>query len=116
VDVEEDDSRWVTLALSPGDVALYHGLAIHHVTPDRSEYITMGCEYRYQLEEDPVCLASVKPHHFPRIPDWGKLSMRWSSKAWIPATEDLNFVPYLMPRSLETWHEQLTVSPSRFLP
>jgi hypothetical protein len=115
-DVPDDDPRWQEIELALGDVAVYHSLTVHAVSPNRSERIAVACEYRYQSARDPICEASVQPHHYPRLPGWPDLVKGWSTKQWVRTPRRLRRVPYLMPHSFDTWHEEVPVPDSRFIP
>ena len=115
VDIPDDDPRWVTVELNPGDVCLYHSLTIHQVTPNRARDIAFFCEYRYQTCHDQACLASLKPHHFRRLPDWDEIAAGWASRQWLPDEHKALLVPYHMPSSLETWHRELRLPESVLL-
>ncbi|MDQ3152095.1 MAG: phytanoyl-CoA dioxygenase family protein [Actinomycetota bacterium] len=115
-DLADDDPRWLTASLSLGDALVYHSLTDHTVGPNPSAGIGLACEIRYQSAREPVCRGSLKPHHYPRVPDWPVLAKGWSSRSWVRPPRWAHRVEFTMPQSFATWHQELTVPQSRFVP
>jgi len=115
-DVSDDDPRWQEIDLKLGDVLVYHSMTIHAVSPNRSGRIAVACEYRYQSARDPICEGSLRPHHYPRVPDWPDLAKGWSTRQWVRTPRRLRRAAYVMPHSFESWHQELAVPASRFIP
>lgn len=115
-DVPEDDPRWQEIDLGLGDVVVYPSMTVHAVSPNRSDRIAMACEFRYQSARDPVCEGSLRPHHYPRVPDWPELTRDWSTRRWVRTPRRVRQVAFVMPHSFGTWHEEVPVPPSRLMP
>ncbi|HEU0089051.1 MAG TPA: phytanoyl-CoA dioxygenase family protein [Pseudonocardiaceae bacterium] len=115
-DLADDDPRWLTVPLSLGDAVVYHSLTDHMVGPNPSAGIGLACEFRYQSAREPVCRGSLRPHHYPRLPDWPVLTKGWSSRRWVRAPRRLHRVDFTMPQSFATWHRELAVPQSRLVP
>lgn len=114
-DLADDDPRWLTVPLSLGDALVYHSLTDHAVGPNVSASIGLACEFRYQSAREPVCRGSLKPHHYPRLPDWSVLAKGWSSRRWVRSPRRPHRVEFAMPQSFATWHQELAVPQSRFV-
>ena len=86
------------------------------VTANETGAIQLAALYRFQGRRLPVVKASVKPEHYPRLPDWPELTKGWSSRRWVRPPLVPKLVPYLMPPTLETWHSVLGTPASAYLP
>jgi hypothetical protein len=89
---------------------------VHEVTVNRSSELAIACDYRFQSRHDPVCDASLEPHHYPRVPDARTLSRGWHSRGWLRQPWLARRRPFVMPSTIETWHEELQVPSSRLVP
>jgi hypothetical protein len=99
------DVGWETVALRPGDVVLIHSLALREVTENATGALKLAAQYRYQPARTPICKASLKPEHYPRLPDWNVIAKGWRSRRWIVPPMLPRLVEYRMPPTIETWHE-----------
>lgn len=116
VDVAPDDPRWIEWDLEPGDVAVFHSLTTREVTENRADSLALAALYRFQSLREPVVKASIKPEHYPRLPDWPQLVRGWSTSRWVQPPLFPRLVDYRMPATLETWHSDLPTPSSSFLP
>jgi hypothetical protein len=107
--------QWLQPSVRVGDAVVYHGLTVHELRPNLDDSYRIACELRFQPLSDPVCGASLKPHHFPRIPDWPALTSGWRCPRLIDIPDDVVVAAFHMPRRIERWHAELTVPPSRLL-
>ncbi|MFI6522285.1 phytanoyl-CoA dioxygenase family protein [Spirillospora sp. NPDC050679] len=101
----EDD--WEDLPVAPGDVVVLHSLAVREITENLAGGIGLAALYRFQSRRLPVVKASLKPEHYPRLPDWDRITSGWSSRRWILPPLLPRMTPYRLPEELETWHEVL---------
>jgi Phytanoyl-CoA dioxygenase (PhyH) len=115
VRADPDDRAWHQPSVQVGDVVIFHGLTVHELRPNRDDRYRVACEMRFQPLADPVCRASLMPHHFPRIPDWPALTSTWRSVSWIEVPDGVTLAAFLMPNRIERWHAELTVPRSRLL-
>lgn len=111
----EPGSGWEQPSLAVGDAVIYHGLTVHELLPNRDGHYRISCELRFQPRADPVCRASMKPHHYPRVPGWPSLTGGWQTTRWITAEDGVTLAPFRLPRQIDRWHTDLTVPPSRLL-
>ena len=96
---------WQSVSLRPGDVVLIHSLAVRAVSENTAGTLKLAAQYRYQPARTPVCKATIKPEHYPRLPDWNVIAKGWRSKRWIVPPMLPKLVDYRMPPTIETWHE-----------
>jgi hypothetical protein len=113
--VDRPAGRWDEIGYTAGDVVVLHSLAVRELTANRSEQIALSATYRFQDREAPVGKASLLPHHYPRVPSARVLSGGWWPHRWI--RKPLLYRPsgFVMPRSIETWHEVLPTQQSNFV-
>lgn len=111
----EPGSGWEQPRVRVGDAVIYHGLAVHELLPNRDDHYRISCELRFQPRADPVCRASMKPHHYPRVPGWPSLTGGWPTGRWITAEDGVTLAPFQLPRQIDRWHSDLTVPPTRLL-
>jgi hypothetical protein len=97
--------HWASAELEPGDVVVLHSMATRRVTENVGDRLALAGLYRSQLARHPVCTASLKPFHYPRLPDWDGLTTGWSSRRWIRIPWRLRVVDFHLPGSIEDWHE-----------
>ncbi|MGI8450472.1 MAG: phytanoyl-CoA dioxygenase family protein [Streptosporangiaceae bacterium] len=107
------DPAWDQPRVQVGDAVIFHGLTVHELRPNLDDRYRIACEMRFQPLTDPVCRASLMPHHFPRVPGWGVLARAWRSASWVDVPDGVTLAPFVMPRRIEQWHAGLTVPPSR---
>jgi hypothetical protein len=108
VEADVDESgEWHELELEPGDVVVMHSLTTRCVTENVGNSIQLAAQYRFQSSRLPVVKASLKPEHYPRLPDWPAITKGWSSRRWIVPPLMPKLVDYQMPVELESWHEDL---------
>jgi hypothetical protein len=100
-----DGVRWQTVPVCPGDVVLIHSLALREITENTTDLLKLAAQYRFQPRRTPICKASIKPEHYPRLPDWDVISKGWRSKRWIVPPLLPRLVEYRMPPTIETWHQ-----------
>lgn len=110
-----EDHWWRAPALGPGDVVVVHALATRAVDENVSPYLRGAVEYRYQSAREPVCFASLRPHHYPRVPGWEELAAGWSQRRWLRVPLRVRQVDFLLPERQETWHEHLPRPVSRLV-
>jgi len=106
---------WVQPRIRAGDVVLYHGFTIHELLPNLDASYRIACELRFQPLADPVCRASLLPHHHPRVPGWPELTAGWRSTSWVEAPAGLTLTAFHLPRRIDDWHAQLEIPSSRLL-
>jgi phytanoyl-CoA dioxygenase PhyH len=106
---------WEQPRVRVGDVVVYHGLTVHELLPNRDSRYRIACELRFQPLQDPVCGASLNPHHYPRVPGWPSLTNGWHSDCWVAVPEGVTLAPFQMPRRMERWHAELAVPPASLL-
>jgi hypothetical protein len=114
-DTALDDPHWKHLKPKIGDVVFYHSLTNHYVGPNITPSTAYSLEFRYQRTDDALCLASLRPHHFPRIPGWDILSSKWTQD-YVRIPKRPKLIRFRMPTTIETWHEQLPLRADRLLP
>lgn len=98
------DDSWTDVSLSAGDVVVAHALTVRRFNRNRGREVTLFPQYRYQSADLPVVKASLKPEHYPRLPDWAQLVQGWGSSRWVAPPLAPRLVPYVMPHRLEEWH------------
>jgi hypothetical protein len=108
--------EWESYPYRAGDVVVLHSLTVHEVTVNRSDDVAFAAEYRFQSSREPVCAASLEPHHYPRVPGFRELTRGWRSRRWVRRPLLVRRSPFLMPQSIETWHEVLPLSSSNLVP
>ncbi|WP_283133094.1 phytanoyl-CoA dioxygenase family protein [Rhizohabitans arisaemae] len=113
--VDETEGTWAEFALVPGDVVVMHSLVTRGLAENTGPAIQLAAQYRFQSRRLPVVKASLKPEHYPRLPDWPQITRGWSSRKWITPPLVPRLVPYTMPSELETWHETLATPVSSYL-
>ncbi|WP_188189635.1 phytanoyl-CoA dioxygenase family protein [Nonomuraea sp. SYSU D8015] len=114
--VEPGDGEWWRAPdLGPGDVVVVHALATREVEENLSPYLRGAVEYRYQSAREPVCFASLRPHHYPRVPGWDELAAGWAQRRWLRVPLRVRQVDFLLPERQESWHELLPRPASRLL-
>lgn len=103
--------------LAPGDVVLLHGLTTWAVEENRGDRLRLAVQYRFQSARDPVCPASLRPHHYPRVAPggWPDLTGSWGSRRWLRVPLRLRRVDWVLPPRLETWHEAVPPPASRLV-
>ncbi|MET7463076.1 phytanoyl-CoA dioxygenase family protein [Nonomuraea sp. NPDC005501] len=106
---------WRAPALGPGDVVVMHALATRALDENVSPYLRGAVEYRYQSSREPVCFASLRPHHYPRVPGWEELAAGWSERRWLRVPLRVRQVDFLLPDRQESWHELLPRPVSRLV-
>ncbi|MEQ4717598.1 phytanoyl-CoA dioxygenase family protein [Nonomuraea sp. B19D2] len=106
---------WRAPDLGPGDVVVVHALATRAVDENLSPYLRGAVEYRYQSSREPVCFASLRPHHYPRVPGWEDLAAGWAERRWLRVPLRVRQVDFLLPERQESWHELLPRPTSRLL-
>ncbi|MBN6051723.1 phytanoyl-CoA dioxygenase family protein, partial [Nonomuraea sp. RK-328] len=106
---------WRAPDLGPGDVVVMHALATRAVDENVSPYLRGAVEYRYQSAREPVCFASLRPHHYPRVPGWEEIAAGWSERRWLRVPLRVRQVDFLLPDNQETWHELLPRPVSRLV-
>jgi hypothetical protein len=106
---------WDEIGYTAGDVVLLHSLAVWELTANRTADIALSATYRFQDRDAPVSPASLLPHHYPRVPSARVLSGGWLPHRWIRKPLLYRRAGFVMPRSLETWHEVLPRPASRFV-
>lgn len=113
--VDEATATWRDLPIEPGDVVVMHSLVTRRIRPNRSRGIQLAAQYRFQSSSLPVVKASIKPEHYPRLPDWPRLTRGWSSTRWVRPPLLPNLVEFRMTESMESWHEIApdTISPTK---
>ncbi|MGW7478124.1 phytanoyl-CoA dioxygenase family protein [Nonomuraea muscovyensis] len=106
---------WRAPDLGPGDVVVMHALATRAVDENVSPFLRGAVEYRYQSSREPVCLASLRPHHYPRVPGWEVLAAGWNDRRWLRVPLRVRQVDFLLPERQESWHELLPRPVSRLV-
>lgn len=114
--VGSGEGEWVDHELEPGDVVVLHSLVTREITENRTDGIKLAALYRFQSRKLPVVKASIKPEHYPRLPDWPVITKGWKSRRWIQPPLIPRLVQYKMPPTIETWHEVLEAPRSAVLP
>lgn len=114
--VGSGEGSWVDLALEPGDAVILHSLTTREVTENTTDSIRLAALYRFQARKAPVVKASIKPEHYPRLPDWPTITKGWSTRKWVQPPMLPKLVDYRMPPTVETWHEVLPAPESAVLP
>ncbi|WP_344577041.1 phytanoyl-CoA dioxygenase family protein [Nonomuraea roseoviolacea] len=114
--IEPDEGDWWRAPdLGPGDVVVMHALATRAVDENVTPYLRGAVEYRYQSAREPVCFASLRPHHYPRVPGWEEIAAGWSQRRWLRVPLRVRQVDFLLPDNQETWHELLPHPVSRLV-
>jgi hypothetical protein len=114
-DLSPQTHEWASHEFTVGDVAFYHSLTSHYVSVNDTSRDMMALEFRYQRPREGICLASLRPHHFPRVPDWPSLTCDWSTRRWVARPAHARIVPFHLPLKIEDWHEDLSVGKSTLL-
>jgi hypothetical protein len=89
VDVDPNDRDWASTEYEPGDVILFHSLTVHGAMPNHTGQIRLSADYRYQSAKDPLVGGTLKPHWYPKVPDWPELVADWRSLAPIETPGEL---------------------------
>lgn len=71
-DVADDDPRWASADVEPGDVILFSAMTVHGATHNTSG-LRLSADFRYQSASDPIASRSLVPTGFPAVPDWPEL-------------------------------------------
>lgn len=106
IPIDDRDPDWAIEDYEPGDVLVFHSLTVHAATPNRAGRLRLSADYRYQAASEPLAQSSLKPHWWPRIPDWPELVTDWASLAPIAAPPDPEITEFV-------WGTE-QVPPSRF--
>lgn len=102
-----DNVEWFTPECKVGDAVLYHSLTPHALSPNCGHNVRLACEYRFQLVTSPVCLASLRPLHYPRVSGWWALTRGWSDRSWIKSPRRVPIVEYVLPEDIRQLHTAL---------
>ena len=116
IDADLPSGAWASYEYCAGDVVVLHSLTVHEVTVNRSDELAIAAEYRFQSSREPVCAASLEPHHYPRVPGFRQLTRNWLTRRWVRRPLLVRRSRFLMPESIETWHEVLPVPSSNLVP
>jgi hypothetical protein len=105
------EGEWMTPRLELGDCLMLHPLAIRRWAENRSRSSwDLGVLVRFQPLAEPICPASLMPHHYPRIPGWKSLGRHWPRASRIRPPRLVRRVPFVLPDDLATWHIALNRS------
>jgi hypothetical protein len=115
VAADPQDPAWCQPRVRVGDAVIYHGFTVHELRPNLGRGYQLACEFRFQPRPDPVCRASLMPHHYPRIPGWPELTSGWRSASWTEIPAGLAITGFHLPRYIGQWHRELTIPRSRLL-
>jgi hypothetical protein len=74
VDIDSE-TRWATSPMACGDVLYLHSLVVHQGRDNRSNYVRLSCDYRYQPRSHPVRADSLVPHL--NILTWDEIYADW---------------------------------------
>lgn len=113
--VDPAEDSWSELHLDVGDVVVVHSLTTRSFTENTSPLIRLAAQYRFQSRRLPVVKASLKPEHYPRLPDWKHITRGWRTRRWIVPPLFPRLTEYRMPAELQTWHEVLPPPVSAYL-
>jgi ectoine hydroxylase-related dioxygenase (phytanoyl-CoA dioxygenase family) len=73
--------RWLSADYRPGDVVVFHSLAVHRGLPNRTaDRIRLSIDFRYAPRSAPVTPHCLKPH-CERL-DWEQIYEGWTSKRY----------------------------------
>jgi hypothetical protein len=114
-DLSPQAHAWQLREFELGDIAIYHCLVSHYVGVNIDSAERIALEFRYQRSHEEICLASLRPHNFPRVPDWSSLSREWSTRRWVARPPRARIVPFHMPLKIEDWHKELKLQKSSLL-
>lgn len=81
--ISPDDPRWLTADFTRGDVVVFHSRTVHAGGANRSSSIRMSADFRYQRTDDPVLVEWLRPHGYPRVHGWDRLTAGWASRRWV---------------------------------
>lgn len=117
VGIECPDYDWIRPEnpLRPGDVLLVHSLCVRRIPSNSESAPQLALEARLQGAYEPVTEASLLPHHYPRVPAWGSTASGWNDRSWIATPRIKHVVPFVVPRTMETWHLDVPRRKSRLL-
>ncbi len=114
--VDLSAGEWAHYEYRAGDVVVLHSLTVHEITVNRSGELALAAEYRFQSNREPVCAASLEPHHYPRVPGFRQLTRGWQTRRWVRRPLLVRRSRFVMPQSIETWHEVLPLPSSNLVP
>lgn len=104
------DVRWQSVTLTRGDVLLLGSLVVHEVIANDGDRLETYWEGYFQSPDETICDASLFPHHYPRVPGWRETTRGWGSRRWVRGLPKRRQRSFVMPRSLDTWHETLNAT------
>jgi Phytanoyl-CoA dioxygenase (PhyH) len=116
IDAELPAGTWASYEYAAGDVAVLHSLTVHEVTVNRGDELALAAEYRFQSRREPVCAASLEPHHYPRVPGFRRLTRGWRTRRWVGRPLFVRRSRFVMPQTVETWHRVLDLPSSSLVP
>ena len=93
VSADLDDEHWATASYTLGDVLMFHSLSVHWAPENRAERLRLSCDYRYQSATEQVAASSLRPHFWPRLPDWPELTSKWRTSRWVDVRALVNVTP-----------------------
>jgi hypothetical protein len=111
VSADLDDARWATVSYTPGDVLVFHSLSVHWAPENRGERLRLSCDYRYQSAAERVAASSLRPHFWPRLPDWPELTRGWATSRWVDAPASVSVAPQEPLEGLEAPASKLVSTP-----
>ena len=92
-DASDLADSWRSTDFAPGDVVIFHSLAVHAALPNRSARLRRSLDCRYQRAHEPICEVSVREEG--DLP-WDALYRGWEGSDLVRYWErfPLNVVPF----------------------
>jgi hypothetical protein len=78
IDTAPLSHRWVGSGFEPGDVLVFHSLAVHKALPNlTADRIRLSVDFRYQPLSHPISEGSLQPHYAQVT--WEQVYAGWKS-------------------------------------
>ncbi|MFD8248510.1 phytanoyl-CoA dioxygenase family protein [Nocardia sp. NPDC059691] len=115
LNVPFDDERWRTAGFRIGDIVVFHSFTVHAGGPNASDRVRLSADIRYQRVSEPIRAEFLRPHGWPRTPDWDELCADWSTRAWVEVPDGVHAVPMPQDISYRDYLSTLVAPPSLLL-
>jgi hypothetical protein len=111
-----DDPAWAAPVVRPGDVTLVHGMTVQACVENTTDELRVAALFRLQRRTEPVCKASLKPHHYSRLPDWPSMTEGWSDRRWVRVPRVRRNARFVLPTAIDQWAASVDVPDSTLMP